>query len=1712
MSVKQFESFQVEKLIAWAMGEVRPGYRYQFKSPSCENSIKLYSSLLERAKKIVQCGDVELPAIELKHCLAIPVLHKSNGATEGFTENYISKLRDDVAGQAGAFNNTALVIIHNSFLDTLINSAQDLGSTGNVWSVDSIRDSLKELIDQQNEGRDVSACLLDYQCDVIQNENATMFGFEPLFDALDDGELEFCELGLFNDPLVLQMDGKKTQIKRRLEANRELYKKLAFTAEHFADQFADRLPEFGASFKKKLTTSPDAWKHVEYEAFAEEIKRNKKQGIEFDKVLLTEGTWWERPKSSTKAGQRERHVIIVPNEGQTELELKAVFEGDGVATKDVRLQGKNDIVKKGEVVARAQSSGTSRVTLNAPIPEGVSYFALNLKREKTSECYKIRCAVVPAGILNIDNIKDVYLVDVGKKRLTLKTDKFVLPITNVAGQTIALEQNKVDVDVTTYSAIDFATLWNEVDTVEFSLTAPNGSIDFCVEGAPADNSLELPLVFSQQRFSKLFDDGYHATILNEKDKYSLDNCEFKVVGSRARLLNVEAEMLEFKKVAFGDDTSLLLSELQPVDSAIFTAYENLYGYLSSKETLPSLTSWGEEYRSLVADVVSAVSSYLAGIEEGRMLSENQKKVLRIGVISFDGDSYYSSLHPLVLSYYWELFDKVGKDESCSFKELPKVTLDRLSPSGLLPYVFHPESQYAFVTPLPENAFWLKVVPQQDISHRFVRKLVADKLEEFQKAYRSLFKKSGAPLLINAVNMHSADELFWGLVRFIKKKKGVCNPIHVTFYDEELSINLFDRFNDVEGFAQVQEFLEPERITNKELFATVVDVLRKRVTHSKFTHKQAKEGQAYSHITFFRNDKKAEVKPTTIDRDISGVACDGLLCGEASECKEDSYFTAFGLKNIDCIQSSALSLAKYYGLLTKPALGSNEQYSNSSAIALAVDGGFRESLSRSYDSSIWTTIIDPKVTLDFFRSEKDLTLIHYSDQYTSSTNYDAITVTKQIDLFSSVLKAEHGGDISEFNAFNGTWLLGMLTAGAKIRKERIGIIAAYKFVASMLAKSDITWVPISVAEMIRVSGNIGLKISESDLAKPLHAGKSGAISDDILFVGFKDDHIYLLPVEVKTGAPPNYAKAVTQARALLSYMGNTVLGHNSLAHKLYRSLFVRQVFMQIDNYELYGIFEAGYFDAVLEQREEWLRGDYQLSKVENYVEGIVVAHSDSEACLSPRYETENAVLKITLPSALLKKLVQYSLEGKENRIQLIEPFKVPEKYVLQDSDAVALCDYLQQTHEVEGEENTMESVASVVDFSIADKTHQQEDAEQVESTGDIGQVEEASSASVTLAESTGILKVLCGHDEMTSEAIFWEPTNTAKYLNPNAGIIGTMGTGKTQFTKSLVTQLVQNQNCNVDGHPIGLLIFDYKSDYVDEQFVFATNADVFKPVNLPYNPLSLFGTFAALPALTAEGFAETMARAYNLGIKQRTKLRTLVMTAYERFGISIADSSTWSNPAPTIEDVYRIYQEEDPPQDSLYAALDSLSLFSVFEKDSSKVKSLYEILDGVIVLELAGYPSQIQNLLVALTLDLFYTQMQKQGKPAVKGDFRQLTKMVLVDEADNFMSQNFPALRKILKEGREYGVGTILSTQDITHFKTTENEYANYMQTWIVHRVAKIEGQHTKLVFNVSDKNVQKDLAAQIGKLEKHQSIFSGGDKKLRKMQDKAFWQLMKEAS
>lgn len=1693
MSVKQYETYLAETFIEWVSGIIKPGERYQFKSPDPDNAVKLWQAFvdLEDENRLEIAPGQYLSCLSCNGVQLIPVLH--GAAAPAFTENYISHLRDKVAGRSGIFAHTALLIIHNSMLDTLINSTKDVAAPDAIWYPKTFSHQLEKLITTDSNRSDLSRCLLDDQLATVLDEGATVFGFSSLYRLLDDGNLDFSELHLFKDDELLNFNQK--QLRTRLNENRKLYRQIEDCVERYSGQLENVLTEFSTKFIQEHFVDKDDWRDLDFSEYRKEKEQNSEQKLILENVSVENGEVWQRAKSASKAGKRDISLLVQVQPGQAKVDLEFSFQGNDLQDNQIKIAHHRQL-KKEQFWRTSRAGGkTSRIMASVPFDGKPCFFSLELtNRNNSAEEYKFRLLLVEQGQFWLNDIQHCYRVEPGKGQITLQLEDNELRIADSGNLSCVLDGESEDIDCQEYALVNFDTLANQSDLVQFALVSGDSRLLFNIEGPGAEEGLTLPLLFDQSRFNKLFKEEGNATYNRLKGRIILENTEHKVVGVRQQLLILEASLIDQRLLGIGSDNSVFsLDEILTSHPELYSAYDQLFVYYQCRSTLPSLVAWSSEYRTLVSHVICTFEQALQHISLSRALTAQEKRLLHLGVCRVDSHERLSPLHPLVLAYHLQLAETIvtelDQHASVSFATLPPITLDRLVVSGLMPFVYHSEHEYAQLQPVEENRFWIDVVPQRQVSHEYVKRLVKDKLNEFTDAYARLFQSAGNnALIINAINQGSAKELFLGLVEYFKQEKEQAISVHVNCYDEHLLPNMFDHFAESGSYEQLKNDLDLNSGVWRAEADMLIDLLRSRLTFSKFVLPSESENLAYAHLAFFTNTAPVDCRQIRIEDASSGVLCHGLIAGEGAETQGDAYFTAFGLRGVDTEPYCALRLAHLIGCLWQPARQSNSQY-HGQGIGLAVSGSFKQLLNYSYNSALWTTIIDPKVTLDFFTNQKDVVLIHYSDQYTSCAGYDAVTVTKQVDLFLRLLKNENQSDqravdsqrlLAEFNAFNGEWLLKMLRSSEKERKEKHGIIGAYKFVQSMLDKSDICWIPLSVAEMIRVSGNVGLKMKESDLSRNLQGYRKGAISDDVLFVGFKDNSLYLLPLEVKTGARPDYNYAGQQASELKRYLQQDILEPQTLASQLYRALFIRQVLMQVEKLRLYGVLDSDKLSPLLERREWWLTGDYQLGELDGYADGFVVAHVDSATCFELSYkETADNILQIEIPYSLLPSLIT----SKGDQSPLAERYRVPEKYLLMPGYVTPL----------------PTSDSAVIDA-----------APEVPTATLDSQLTKSVEPMLAPEISEMPLKILFGHDAVRQNPLYWEPTNTAKFMNTNTGIIGTMGTGKTQFTKSLVTQLMRNQSCNVDGKPIGLLIFDYKSDYVDDAFLKATGAKKYKLFKLPYNPLSLFGDTPMLPIHTAGGLSETMAKAYGLGHKQQLKLENLILECYEAAGISPEDPSTWSRTAPTIEDVWqRFLDQEKVEEDSLYAALSKLARYKIFETVPEAMTSLYELIDGVTVIELAGYPPEVQNLVVALTLDLFYAQMQKRGKPVVRGDYRQLTKMILVDEADNFMRQDFSSLRKILKEGREYGVGAILSTQEITHFKTGENNYASYILTWVIHRVSEIKNADIKAVFNVDDKGEQESLMGQIRQLEKHFSLYIDGDKLVRKMRDRAFWELIK---
>ena len=339
---------------------------------------------------------------------------------------------------------------------------------------------------------------------------------------------------------------------------------------------------------------------------------------------------------------------------------------------------------------------------------------------------------------------------------------------------------------------------------------------------------------------------------------------------------------------------------------------------------------------------------------------------------------------------------------------------------------------------------------------------------------------------------------------------------------------------------------------------------------------------------------------------------------------------------------------------------------------------------------------------------------------------------------------------------------------------------------------------------------------------------------------------------------------------------------------------------------------------------------------------------------------------------------------------------------------------------------------------------------------------------------------------------------------NMGVVGDLGTGKTQLLKSLVFQIASCATRNRGIKP-RILIFDYKRDYSSDEFVKATGARVVKPYRLPLNLFDTVGMEDSMvPWLDRfRFFADVLDKIYSgIGPVQRDKLKRAVRTAYENCA---------GRQAPTIYDVHSAYADLlDGKSDSPMSIIDDLVDMEIFERDPAKTKPFADFLDGVVVISLdaLGQDDRSKNMLVAVMLNMFYENMLRTPKRPFIGtspQLRAIDSYLLVDEADNIMRYEFDVLRKLLLQGREFGCGVILASQYLRHFKVNATDYREPLLTWFVHKVPNVTAAELSALGMA---NSAGEIAERIKSLSNHQCLYKSFDGPGQIIKGLPFYELM----
>ncbi|WP_112324000.1 ATP-binding protein [Oceanibium sediminis] len=348
------------------------------------------------------------------------------------------------------------------------------------------------------------------------------------------------------------------------------------------------------------------------------------------------------------------------------------------------------------------------------------------------------------------------------------------------------------------------------------------------------------------------------------------------------------------------------------------------------------------------------------------------------------------------------------------------------------------------------------------------------------------------------------------------------------------------------------------------------------------------------------------------------------------------------------------------------------------------------------------------------------------------------------------------------------------------------------------------------------------------------------------------------------------------------------------------------------------------------------------------------------------------------------------------------------------------------------------------------------------------VEESQSGSMSQARSGGGqpfsheqdegVEVLVGHQAQGSRMSLVQLKLSETALSQlNIGVVGDLGTGKTQFLKSLVYQVANAAKSNRGVAP-KVFVFDYKRDYSEGDYPSALGAQVLDPAKAPL-PINFFAidverldTGLQMERVRrANFFCDLLRRISRIGVVQRNDLYDSVMKAYD---------AAPEGEYPTIDVVFEQYKELGK-NDSVVSVLRMLTDLRIFESDPTKTLSFVEIFDRNTVLSLSGISGagqDIVDIVATMFLDNLYTDYMKTR---VKAPFlagadgksrRQIDSFVLIDEAHHAMGRDFEVLMKLMLEGREFGMGVILSSQYLSHFETSGHNWAEALSTWVVHNV------------------------------------------------------------
>lgn len=1604
------------------------------------------------------------------------------------TSDFLVTLRNLISEEAHAYPNTAILFVCHEHLASIADGSADITAKSEALHYDVFSnyfDKRYEELNLTNTEKVVVKSYLNRKRKEQQFSRVSFFDYQDILEVINDGKIspeEYHRLGFFCEDNLEPLKTERRML-QRLEENHQTFEKLqnAYQYNYYEKASSEEFFEKDAKKVEKMLKNPESnWELHNFDQimqFRDAWKTNKKVTLKQDgSVNYTNFTCEPliRFQSDTAAGKRNYHIIAIVEDSESDAVIE--FEFNEKLKKDGLEIYKQSVIQEFSLDNR-------KIKLVFKPSQHASFEKIIYKHdEKASTRYTFQILLLPAKtpVNFFENVKTMFLLDIDKKKQKCKVkirneENHIVFGSNQGATEYRLDESTTNVMMTTSNAcINIEDV--EGDNVEFILQYKNIELPILIEEMKkmvrplsGDKVWQLPRI-NQMSFEISRNEDKKIT------KLVIGTTENNVDPKHQKFFEYESYLIEHGCLQVEVAQEELCHTQLPLPQKVKTAYHQLTQAFKNCQTIPSLAYWDDSIVNKAKEYLITIAEVIQQQTAGSYLSDEVKNIIELGIVLENESVCFTPLHPLMVAFHLEALNQLGKEE------VAKEVLIRLLPSGLLSLFEYHGNIYKATNEVDLHQW--SIYKQQQVqtigeTNQILDKIVLDKMEQFYHHFSFLFEfDQAANFRINVVNITSDAQIFKGVLEYMMrffKRKGHMPQIDVTIYQHESCESYFEKFSYVTTVNQLNTMIndfsvETEVYDEQE----VLRMLQQHLSYRKYT--EFEDNIQYAHISFYKMNDKQEVVKDHMSNQKTGYALSGLLNGATTDERDNghNYFGA-GTKYITSDKSQLVTFANQYNeLVANLFQSSNQPYQKDIAIMTNVKTEAENKWMQFLDNSLWMVFVEPDVELEFFMHQPKIEIIHYSDQLTSTTKYDAITITSQIVQYKQLLgthfKITDTDDVHNllhsFNSLNGDWLLklfGLSMENGSV-KEKMSIVSAAKMHTGYLtACSSVTWIPISLEEIIRVSGAIGL--NKSSIAAPFtthNLGKKGQHSDDLLFIGFGIEDqkviVYFHVCEVKQGSSDQKNKAYEQLKNTIAILAEYVVNNKSeFAMQFYRNFFVQQALATYNKLKTYGLYQTQLSELEWETILTAIHdGEYETKFFE--IPGIHI-HFDTETLTRQQVKlgyTLDGELPIYMfkyyggdaDIVLTKNFIEVTDNMKQNKFELLTKVENLEHSqvnpIIVDTELDGLDDLIISNFiEISDHEN------SKITMNDSVETRQQEQEikkllEPIELEGfEINELNDKS-----------VFKLL---PQEISVGTFGNSLSTAKigYLSPEINnkhmlVIGKSGSGKTYFIQRMLDEIAKRN--------ISSLIIDYTRgflpEHLDDDFIRRNNDKInqYFVVNdkCPINPFKKYSQ-----KISGLEIKET-------GVNVGNRIKSIFNYASSSLGpqqlndiYTVAkDGVNQKDEQFTMNDFAEGLKERNM---SAYTQFQSFFDSDLFANESIDWDEIFDNSGKITIIQLAPYDKGIQKILTEFILwDLWHYAL-------AKGEVSKSLPIIL-DEAQNLDWNEQSPSYKFLTEGRKFGVAAWFATQ-------------SYAQ---LSKIGSIIGDNaaTKVYFSVADTEI-KEVAKRI---------------------------------